>query len=94
MKELKAGKVLVDVCGDEYEIGSQAARRVLNEIVDVHSRGKKPVLWLMAAPSGFVFYRVFCELVQCSNGVAAALEDPSATIEQMMNVFSKLGIYP
>jgi len=62
MKELKAGQVQVYIAPTEAEMGSFTAQEVARKLKEAASAGKDTVLWLMAAPSGFAFYKAFVEL--------------------------------
>jgi len=62
MKELKAGKVRIYIAYDEAEMGSFSAEEAARQLKQAASAGKDTALWLMAAPSGFAFYKAFIEL--------------------------------
>ncbi|MCX7787109.1 MAG: hypothetical protein N2442_05385 [Spirochaetes bacterium] len=62
MKELKSGQVRVYITPDEAGMGAFSAREVARKLKEAASAGKEPVLWLMAAPSGFAFYKSFVDL--------------------------------
>ena len=74
MKELRAGDLVVYVCNDEKTMGDEAANRVLNEVRYAHSRGLTPVLWLMAAPSGFEFYEALVTQARASADISRMLD--------------------
>ena len=61
-KELTAGKVKIYVEPDEASMGKRTADMVAAELKKAAAAKKTPVLWLMAAPSGFAFYKAFVEL--------------------------------
>ncbi len=73
MEILKAADVRIHVCDDENQMGHLAAERVVQEILDAKRRGQTPVLWLMAAPSGFAFYNSLCGMARNDSRVAEAL---------------------
>ena len=54
--ELRSGNVAIRIADWETEMGTLAADRVVEELLGGSAAGKQPVLWLMAAPSGFAFY--------------------------------------
>jgi 6-phosphogluconolactonase/glucosamine-6-phosphate isomerase/deaminase len=54
--EIWGGDVLVTISETEEEMGSRAADQVVEELLYAVAEEKEPVLWLMAAPSGFAFY--------------------------------------
>lgn len=56
VNELWGGDVLVTISETEEEMGSRAADKVVEELLYAVAEEKRPVLWLMAAPSGFAFY--------------------------------------
>ena len=56
VNELWGGDVLVTISETEEEMGSRAADQVVEELLYAVAEEKRPVLWLMAAPSGFAFY--------------------------------------
>ncbi|MFP4431376.1 MAG: 6-phosphogluconolactonase [Spirochaetaceae bacterium] len=74
MEILKAADVRIHVCDDEAQMGHLAAERVVQEILDAIHRRRTPVLWLMAAPSGFAFYDSLCGMARNDSQVAEALD--------------------
>lgn len=74
MEILKAVDVRIHICDDEEQMGYLAAERVVQEILDAIHRRRTPVLWLMAAPSGFAFYDSLCSIVRNDSQVAEALD--------------------
>jgi len=60
--EFFAGATKVHVLPDAESMGMVSARLALDAMREAQLSGKKTVLWLMAAPSGFAFYRAFVEL--------------------------------
>jgi len=62
MKELRAGTVQVYIAPDEVSMGAFSAEQVATRLKQAASAGKDTALWLMAAPSGFTFYKAFIEL--------------------------------
>ncbi|MDR3201067.1 MAG: hypothetical protein LBT68_06365 [Spirochaetales bacterium] len=63
--ELQAGMVKILVEKDDSDMGLTSAALMAEALKNAAREGKKIVLWLMAAPSGFSFYRSFTEL--CKN---------------------------
>lgn len=61
-KELIAGKVKIFIESDEASMGKRTADMIAGELKKAAAAKKTPVLWLMAAPSGFAFYKAFVEL--------------------------------
>ena len=59
MKELRAGTVQVWIAPDESIMGTFSAEQVATQLKQATSAGKDTALWLMAAPSGFAFYKAF-----------------------------------
>lgn len=68
MRTITTSPVPVTVFSTEQEMGVAGAERVLHEVRRARQMNKKPVLWLMAAPSGFSFYRAL---------VGRAVDDPA-----------------
>lgn len=62
--ELTAGSTKIHITQTAREMGEKSARMAIGAMLEAKSDGRTPVLWLMAAPSGFEFYRAFIE--QCS----------------------------
>jgi 6-phosphogluconolactonase/glucosamine-6-phosphate isomerase/deaminase len=62
--EFKAGKVQVHVEVDEKAMGKEAAKLAVSSLKQAVDSGKRPVMWMMAAPSGFAFYKAFVTHVQ------------------------------
>ena len=62
MKELKSGQVPIYIAPNEAEMGTFTAQVVARKLKEAVSAGKDTALWLMAAPSGFAFYKAFIEL--------------------------------
>jgi 6-phosphogluconolactonase/glucosamine-6-phosphate isomerase/deaminase len=73
MKELSAGPVLIRIYDDERTMGQEAAAQVVAEVQRAGANGLTPVLWLMAAPSGFAVYEGLIERAEASERVARAL---------------------
>ncbi len=69
--EFFAGATKVHVLPDAASMGLASARLALEAMHEAHLAGKKPVLWLMAAPSGFAFYRAFVDLCAANPAYAA-----------------------
>jgi 6-phosphogluconolactonase/glucosamine-6-phosphate isomerase/deaminase len=61
-KELEAGKVKIIIEKDEAAMGLTSAALMAAALKEAVRAGKKTVLWLMAAPSGFAFYKAFTGL--------------------------------
>ncbi len=57
MQELIAGKTKIIVAPDEDIAGEKAAELAAKKLLAASGRGQRTVLWMMAAPSGFSFYR-------------------------------------
>jgi len=72
-KELTAGKVKIYVEADEAAMGRRTADMIAVELKKAASAKKTPVLWLMAAPSGFAFYKAFVELCASDEGLKALM---------------------
>ncbi|MFQ3619486.1 MAG: hypothetical protein SNJ78_00940 [Spirochaetales bacterium] len=62
MKTLKAGQVIVYIAQDEARMGKFSAETIATRLKEAASAGRDTGLWLMAAPSGFAFYRNFIDL--------------------------------
>lgn len=62
--EFKAGNVHIHVESDERSMGEQAANLAASSLKQAVASGKRPVMWMMAAPSGFAFYKAFVAHVQ------------------------------
>jgi 6-phosphogluconolactonase/glucosamine-6-phosphate isomerase/deaminase len=75
MHTLQAGAVTVHVVEDERRMGELTAARVADQIRTAVDRGLRPVLWLMAAPSAFAFYRSFIEQCRRDNALAGVVRD-------------------
>lgn len=57
-----AGSTKVHVLSDAERMGEASARFALESMQSARREGKRPVLWLMAAPSGFAFYQALVSL--------------------------------
>jgi len=75
-KEFFTNATKVHVLPNAGSMGIASARLALESICDAQLSGKKPLLWLMAAPNGFAFYRAFVELC-AANPIYAALCAPT-----------------
>lgn len=73
MENFTAGNVDIRVEADERAMGKAAASWVADRVRDAAKRGRRPVLWLMAAPSGFSFYEQFVTLVREDRELSLAL---------------------
>lgn len=62
--EFKAGNVHIHVEVDEKTMGEKAAILAASSLKQAVASEKRPVMWIMAAPSGFAFYKAFVALVQ------------------------------
>ncbi len=71
--ELTAGKVGVFIERDEAAMGERTAAMAAREMMDAAAAGKRTVLWLMAAPSGFAFYRAFIDQCRKNADLAAVM---------------------
>lgn len=71
--ELKAGKVDVFIEKGEAAMGERTAAMAAQEILDAAAAGKRTALWLMAAPSGFAFYKAFIEQCRQNSDLAAVI---------------------
>lgn len=74
IRELSAGKVKIYVEPDEAAMGRRTADAVAGELKGAAARGKEPVLWLMAAPSGFAFYKAFIALCRSDRELCALMK--------------------
>jgi len=74
MKELTAGKVKIYVERDESAMGRRAADMMAAQLLAAAARGRKPVRWLMAAPSGFSFYEAFVECCRRDRELAGLMK--------------------
>jgi 6-phosphogluconolactonase/glucosamine-6-phosphate isomerase/deaminase len=54
-------------------MGARTAAMAAKEIMAAADRGKLPVLWLMAAPSGFAFYTAFIDLCRRDKALASLM---------------------
>jgi 6-phosphogluconolactonase/glucosamine-6-phosphate isomerase/deaminase len=70
LRELEAGKVKILIEKDESAMGKRSAELMAKALEDASRAGKKTVLWLMAAPSGFAFYRAFTDLCKSDEELA------------------------
>jgi 6-phosphogluconolactonase/glucosamine-6-phosphate isomerase/deaminase len=73
-KELTAGKVKIYIEKTEDDMGKRSADMAALALKQAVSAGKKPVLWLMAAPSGFAFYKAFVELCRSDKVLATLMK--------------------
>lgn len=73
-RQYAAGRVKIYVEADEQAMGRRTAQMVAAELQGAASRGQKPVLWLMAAPSGFPFYRAFRERCRSDRELARLMK--------------------
>jgi 6-phosphogluconolactonase/glucosamine-6-phosphate isomerase/deaminase len=69
-RELEAGKVKILIEKDESAMGQTSAELMARALKEASRAGKKTVLWLMAAPSGFSFYRAFTGLCKSDGELA------------------------
>jgi 6-phosphogluconolactonase/glucosamine-6-phosphate isomerase/deaminase len=74
-RELEAGKVKILIEKNESAMGQVSARLMAQALKDAANAGKKTVLWLMAAPSAFSFYRAFTELCKSDEDLAAVIRE-------------------
>lgn len=79
MQELTTGNTQIFVLPDEDTAGLKAVALARKKLLAAFDRGVKPVLWMMAAPSGFSFYR--------------ALVNTASTDEKLRTVLSHSAIY-
>jgi 6-phosphogluconolactonase/glucosamine-6-phosphate isomerase/deaminase len=73
--EFKVGGTKVRVERDAKTMGAKTAALVASAMSEAARAGKKPALWLMAAPSGFAFYDAFVEMCERDAGLAAICKD-------------------
>jgi 6-phosphogluconolactonase/glucosamine-6-phosphate isomerase/deaminase len=66
-----AGLTKIQVEADAEAMGRATAAFVAEAMKAAVARGERPVLWLMAAPSGFAFYGAFVELAGSDPALAA-----------------------
>ena len=59
--ETKAGPVRITIAEDEKLMGEYTAEHIKRSLTMRYQQGQKCVLWLMAAPSGFPFYKSLVE---------------------------------
>jgi glucosamine-6-phosphate deaminase len=57
MDVLQKGNTSIFLMDSDVTMGKEAAWKVLNRLMAALGMGEKPVLWLMAAPSGITLYR-------------------------------------
>ena len=69
--DLNAGKAGIFIEQDERAMGERTAGIVAKEMMEAAGRGQKTVLWLMAAPSAFPFYKSFVDLCRGDESLAA-----------------------
>jgi glucosamine-6-phosphate deaminase len=74
-RELEAGKVKILIEKDEAAMGLVSARLMAEALKTARAGGKKTVLWLMAAPSGFAFYRSFTGLCRADVQLAGIVRE-------------------
>jgi 6-phosphogluconolactonase/glucosamine-6-phosphate isomerase/deaminase len=74
IKELSAGKVKIHIERDDAAMGKRTAETAAAELKSAVAAGKKPVLWLMAAPSGFAFYTAFTDLCRTDKELAMLMK--------------------
>jgi glucosamine-6-phosphate deaminase len=74
-RELEAGKVKILIEKDESAMGQISAELMAKTLKDAARAGKKTVLWLMAAPSGFAFYRAFTGLCKSDGELAGLMRE-------------------
>ncbi len=59
---MQSGKTVLNIVKDEMAMGSEAAVLAMKSLKEASLAGKRTVLWMMAAPTGFTFYKSFVEL--------------------------------
>jgi glucosamine-6-phosphate deaminase len=74
-RELEAGSVKLRIEKDEAAMGLVSARLMGEALKNARAAGKKTALWLMAAPSGFAFYRCFTGLCRNDAELAGILRE-------------------
>jgi 6-phosphogluconolactonase/glucosamine-6-phosphate isomerase/deaminase len=74
IKELSAGKVTIYIERDDDAMGKRTADMMAGVLKKAAASGKKPVLWLMAAPSGFAFYKAFTDLCRSDNELSGLMK--------------------
>jgi len=72
--ELKSGPVSIRVFENEQRMGSATAADLAGRMKALDQQWRTVVLWLMAAPSAFPFYRAFAALAAADSGLAAVLK--------------------
>lgn len=74
-RELTAGNVKIYVEADDAAMGKRTADMVAGQLERAVAAGKKPVLWLLAAPSGFGFYRAFIGLCRSDRALRGLVKE-------------------
>jgi 6-phosphogluconolactonase/glucosamine-6-phosphate isomerase/deaminase len=59
VKKIESGKTVLHICSNEAEMGMESAILAIQILKEASFSGKHPVMWMMAAPSGFAFYEAF-----------------------------------
>ena len=66
----RSGLTEIHVEPEAHTMGYVSALFIADAMKKAAERGERPMLWLMAAPSGFAFYDAFVELVRNDNDLA------------------------
>lgn len=73
--EFRVGSAQVHVLPDEHAMGTAAQAHVRRCMTDAATQGKRIVLWLMAAPSGFAWYDRFVDDVNADESFASIVAE-------------------
>lgn len=71
--EFTCGTVSIHVSADDAQMGERTAAAVVQEMKEQSKAGRPLVLWLMAAPSAFPFYRSLIRLAAGDAGLRGIL---------------------
>ena len=61
---MKSGYTTIYIEQTEDMMGSKAAQKAVSSLKEAFATGATPVMWMMAAPSGFAFYSSFVKIVK------------------------------
>lgn len=73
--DFTVGEAVIRVVADERVMGEDSARLAADLLKQAVAGGKRPVMWMMAAPSGFAFYSAFVELAAHDDELQAILRE-------------------
>ncbi|MEA5033099.1 MAG: hypothetical protein VB025_13215 [Sphaerochaeta sp.] len=72
---MKSGGTNLTIVADEQAMGLQSAALAVASLKQAVVAGKHPVMWMMAAPSGFSFYKAFANAAKHDEKLRSILKE-------------------